>query len=285
MTNWKKIDASYIYFDDNGEMYLNFNLNENTNSSVNSYVKHYKNNLKKTTAIMDEIVEEISKRVGFDVKYRCVCESKSAYYTIEIDDLFPKQEDWELLESLTSHVLLIIKFPETNRAWTFNYITDNTGVPSLKKDEDGKRTVPSKEKYLVIPNISLERFTIKDPKDLSFEELDDPNDPYVDQDDISHYLEKPTGTIGKHGITISAGNGDYVPSFYPFEFDTSLTDDKDVVIKKWKEKVIDLMVENYNTCKNILEMTKPFALEMKQQIILKRKSLQNLKNKLRIALE
>ena len=281
-SNWKKIESSHIYFDDNGEMYLDFNDGEN--SSLDSYVKHYKKNLEKTNAIMDEIVEEISKHVGFDVKYRCVCESKSAYYTIEIDDLFPKQEDWELLMNLASSVLLSIKFPETYRAWGFNYIPDNAGVPS-RFTLNKKLSNPSKEKYLVIPNISLERFTVKDPKDLSIEELEDPNDPYVDPDDVANYMEKPIGTIGKHGIKMGVGDGEYVPLFYPFEFDTSLTDDKDVVIKKWKEKVIDTMVENYNICKNILEMTKPFAMEMKQQIILKRKSLQNLKNKLRIALE
>ena len=81
------------------------------------------------------------------------------------------------------------------------------------------------------------------------------------------------------------GDSDYVQPFYPFEFDTCFMNSKEVKIKKWKEKVIDTIVEDYNICKNILEMTKPFALEMKHQILLKRKSLQNLKNKLRIALE
>ena len=289
-STWKKIDESKIYFDNNGDMYLNFNRDEG--SAVKNYSKHYEKNLAKTDAIMNEIVEEISKRVGFNVKYRRINgkgpqNCNNAHYTITIEDLFPNQEDWELLQSLADTVILSITFPETGKNWNdYNYIPDTEGVPSLKKDEDGNHTVQSKEKYLVIPNIDLSKFTVRNPNDLSFDELDDPNEPDNDPEDIALCIDKPIGTIGEHGV-IYDGNcdSDYVQPFYPFEFDTSFMNSGEVKIKKWKEKVIDTMVENYNICKNILEMTKPFALEMKQQILLKRKSLKNLKNKLRIALE
>jgi len=288
-STWKKIDENCIYFDNNGDMYLNFKRN---GSAVENYSKHYEKNLAKTDAIMNEIVEEISKRVGFNVKYRRIDgkgphNCKNARYTITTEDLFPNQEDWELLQILAEPVLLSIKFPETCKNWNdYNYIPDAEGVPSLKKDEDGKFTEPSKEKYLVIPDIDLAKFTVKNPNDLSFDELDDPNEPDIDPEDIALCIDKPIGTIGKHGV-IYDGNcdSDYVQPFYPFEFDTCFMNSNEVKIKKWKEKVIDTIVEDYNICKNILEMTKPFALEMKQQILLKRKSLQNLKNKLRIALE
>lgn len=287
-SNWKKIEESKIYFDDNGEMYLNFN---HDGSFIKNYNKHFEKNLAKTDAVMNEIVKEISKRVGFNVKYRRIDgkgpqNCRNAHYTIDVEDLFPKQEDWELLQSLADTELLSIKFPETNKNWNnYNYIPDSEGVPS-RFIKDGKLTEPSKEKYLVLPNIDLSKFTVSDVNDLSFEELDDPNDPEVDPEDLAFCIDKPTGPIGEYGFAYDEYcDSDQVQPFYPFEFDTSFTNCKDVKIKKWKEKVIDTMVENYNICKNILDMTKPFALEMKQQIILKRKSLQNLKNKLRIALE
>jgi len=132
----------------------------------------------------------------------------------------------------------------------------------------------------------LSKFTINDPNELSFDELEDPNLPENDPENNAICVDKSIGQIGEHGVVYDeCGDSDYVPPFYPFEFDTCFMNSKEVKIKKWKEKVIETIVEDYNICKNILEMTKPFALEMKHQILLKRKSLQNLKNKLRIALE
>ena len=288
-STWKKIEESKIYFDNNGDMYLNFNRD---GSAVKNYSKHFEKNLAKTDAVMNEIVEEISKRVGFNVKYRRINgkgpqDCKNARYTINVEDLFPNQEDWELLISLADAVLLSVKFPETSKNWdSYNYIPDAEGVPSLQKDKDGTHTVQSKEKYLVIPEIDLSKFTMRNADDLSFDELDDPTVPGNDPEDIAICVDKPIGQIGEHGVVYDEYcDSDYVQPFYPFEFDTCFMDSKDVKIKKWKEKVIDTIVEDYNICKNILEMTKPFALEMKHQILLKRKSLQNLKNKLRIALE
>lgn len=288
-STWKKIDENYIYFDNNGDMYLNFNRD---GSAIKNYSKHYEKNLAKTDAVMNEIVEEISKRVGFNVKYRRINgkgpqDCKNTRYTINIEDLFPNQEDWELLQSLADAVILSITFPETCKNWNdYYYIPDAEGVPSLKKDEDGKLSVPGKEKYLILPNIDLSKFTVRNPNDLSFDELEDPNLPENDPEDNAICIDKPIGTIGEHGVIYDEWeDSDYVQPFYPFEFDTCFMNSKEVKIKKWKEKVIDTIVEDYNICKNILEMTKPFALEMKHQILLKRKSLQNLKNKLRIALE
>lgn len=287
-SSWKKIDENKIYFDNNGDMYLNFNRD---GSAVKNYSKHYEKNLAKTDAVMNEIVEEISKRVGFNVKYRRIDgkgpkDCKNARYTINVEDLFPNQEDWELLQILAEPVLLSIKFPETNKNWTdYNYIPDTEGVPS-RLLKDGKLSAPSKEKYLVLPDIVLAKFTNRDANDLSFDELDDPTVPENDPEDIALCIDKPIGQIGEHGVVYDeCGDSDYVQPFYPFEFDTCFMNSKEVKIKKWKEKVIETIVEDYNICKNILEMTKPFALEMKHQILLKRKSLQNLKNKLRIALE
>ena len=291
-SNWKRIEESKIYFDDNGDMYLNFNRDGTT---VKNYSKHFEKNLAKTDAVMNEIVEEISKRVGFNVKYRRINgkgpqDCKQVRYNICLEDLFPNQEDWELLQSLVDPILLSVRFPETCKDWIdFNYIQDTEGVPSrFNKNEDGTRTLsePSKEKYLVIPNIDLSRFTLRNANELSFEELEDPTLPENDPEDNALCIDKPLGPLGEHGMAYDEyGDSDYVQPFYPFEFDTIFTDSREVKIKKWKEKVIDTMVENYNICKNILEMAKPFALEMKHQILLKRKSLQNLKNKLRIALE
>lgn len=288
-SNWKKIEESKIYFDNNGDMYLNFNRD---GSAVKNYSKHFEKNLVKTDAVMNEIVEEISKRVGFNVKYRRIDgrgpkECKTARYTINVEDLFPNQEDWELLQSLAVSTLLSVKFPETCKNWDcYNYIPDNEASTPSRFYKDGTLTEPSKEKYLVLPNIGLSKFTMRDANDLSFDELEDPSDPENDPEDIAISIDKPTGPIGEHGIAYDEYcDCDYVQPFYPFEFDTCFMDSKDVKIKKWKEKVIETIVEDYNICKNILEMTKPFALEMKHQILLKRKSLQNLKNKLRIALE
>ena len=288
-STWKKIEESKIYFDNNGDMYLNFNRD---GSAVKNYSKHFEKNLAKTDAVMNEIVEEISKRVGFNVKYRRINgkgpqDCKNAHYTINVEDLFPNQEDWELLISLADAVLLSVKFPETSKNWdSYNYIPDNEASTSSRCFKDGKLTEPSKEKYLVLPNIGLSKFTMRNADDLSFDELDDPTVPGNDPEDIAICIDKPTGPIGEHGVAYDEYcDSDYVQPFYPFEFDTCFMDSKDVKIKKWKEKVIDTIVEDYNICKNILEMTKPFALEMKHQILLKRKSLQNLKNKLRIALE
>lgn len=287
-STWKKIEESKIYFDNNGDMYLNFNRD---GSSVKNYSKHYEKNLAKTDAVMNEIVEEISKRVGFNVKYRRIDgkgpqDCKNALYTINVEDIFPNQEDWELLQSLADAVLLSAAFPETNKNWdSYNYIPDTEGTPS-RLLKDGKLTEPSKEKYLVLPNISLSKFTMRNADDLSFDELDDPTVPENDPEDIALCIDKPIGQIGEHGVVyVECGDSDYVQPFYPFEFDTCFMNSKEVKIKKWKEKVIETIVEDYNIFKNILEMTKPFALEMKHQILLKRKSLQNLKNKLRIALE
>ena len=288
-STWKKIEESKIYFDDNGDMYLNFNRD---GSAVKNYSKHFEKNLAKTDAVMNEIVEEISKRVGFNVKYRRIDgkgpqDCKTARYTINVEDLFPNQEDWELLQSLADCTLLSIKFPETCKNWDcYNYIPDNEASTPSRFYKDGKLTEPSKEKYLVLPNIGLSKFTMRDANDLSFDELDDPTLPENDPEDIAISVDKPTGPIGEHGVAYDEYcDSDLVQPFYPFEFDTCFMDSKDVKIKKWKDKVIETIVEDYNICKNILEMTKPFALEMKHQILLKRKSLQNLKNKLRIALE
>lgn len=288
-STWKKIDENKIYFDNNGDMYLNFNRN---GSAVKNYSKHYEKNLAKTDAVMNEIVEEISKRVGFNVKYRRIDgkgpqDCKNARYTINTEDLFPNLEDWELLQSLADAVILSIKFPETFKNWTdYNYIPDNEASTPSRFLKDGKLSEPSKEKYLVIPDIDLSKFTLRNADDLSFDELDDPSIPGNDPEDIALCIDKPIGQIGEHGVVYDVcGDSDYVQPFYPFEFDTCFMNSKEVKIKKWKEKVIDTVVEDYNICKNILEMTKPFALEMKHQILLKRKSLQNLKNKLRIALE
>lgn len=288
-STWKKIDENKIYFDNNGDMYLNFNRN---GSAVKNYSKHYEKNLAKTDAVMNEIVEEISKRVGFNVKYRRIDgkgpqDCKNARYTINTEDLFPNQEDWELLQSLADAVILSIKFPETFKNWTdYNYIPDNEASTPSRFLKDGKLSEPSKEKYLVIPDIDLSKFTLRNADDLSFDELDDPSIPGNDPEDIAICIDKPIGQIGEHGVVYDeCSDSDYVQPFYPFEFDTCFMNSKEVKIKKWKEKVIETIVEDYNICKNILEMTKPFALEMKHQILLKRKSLQNLKNKLRIALE
>lgn len=288
-STWKKIDENKIYFDNNGDMYLNFNRD---GSSVKNYSKHYEKNLAKTDAVMNEIVEEISKRVGFNVKYRRIDgkgtqDCKNARYTINTEDLFPNQEDWELLQSLADAVILSIKFPETCKHWTdYNYIPDNEASTPSRFLKDGKLSEPSKEKYLVIPDIDLSKFTMRNADDLSFDELDDPTVPGNDPENIALCIDKPIGQIGEHGVVYDeCGDSDYVQPFYPFEFDTCFMNSKEVKIKKWKEKVIETIVEDYNICKNILEMTKPFALEMKHQILLKRKSLQNLKNKLRIALE
>lgn len=288
-STWKKIDENYIYFDNNGDMYLNFNRD---GSAIKNYSKFYEKNLAKTDAIMNEIVEEISKRVGFNVKYRRIDgkgpqNCSNARYTITTEDLFPNQEDWELLQILAEPVLLSIKFPESCKNWdSYNYIPDNEASTPSRFFKNGKLTEPSKEKYLVIPNISLSKFTMRNADDLSFDELDDPTVPGNDPEDIAICVDKPLGQIGEHGVIYDeCGDSDYVQPFYPFEFDTCFMDSKEVKIKKWKEKVIDTIVEDYTICKNILEMTKPFALEMKHQILLKRKSLQNLKNKLRIALE
>ena len=288
-STWKKIEESKIYFDNNGDMYLNFNRD---GSAVKNFSKHYEKNLAKTDAIMNEIVEEISKRVGFNVKYRRIDgkgpqNCNNARYTINTEDLFPNQEDWELLQILADAEILSIKFPETNKNWNdYNYIPDNEASTPSRCFKDGKLTEPSKEKYLVIPEIDLSKFTIRDPSELSFDELEDPNLPENDPEDNAICIDKPIGQIGEHGVVYDeCGDSDYVQPFYPFEFDSCFMNSKEVKIKKWKEKVIETIVEDYNICKNILEMTKPFALEMKHQILLKRKSLQNLKNKLRIALE
>jgi len=146
-STWKRIDENKIYFDNNGDMYLNFNRD---GSAVKNYSKHYEKNLAKTDAIMNEIVEEISKHVGFNVKYRRldgkgpqVC--KNARYTINTEDLFQNQEDWELLQSLADAVLLSIRFPETCKNWMdYNYIPDTEGVPS-RFLQDGKLTEPRKK--------------------------------------------------------------------------------------------------------------------------------------------
>lgn len=284
-SNWKSIDEHKLCFDDNGNMYLNFNGDTHV---YDNFKKFYKKNLEKTDAIMDEIVKEISSRIGINVKYKRYdgegsYKTKKAYYTIDMDDLFKEQEDWELLQSISDNSLLSIKFPETCKNYEdYSYITDKEGIPGLSYSFHSKILSQDTEKYLVIPNITIEKFTVKDPKDLNIDEVEESDDP----EDTQLHIDKPKGQIGEHGVAYDEYcDCDYVQPYYPFEFDTCFTDSKTIEVKKWKEKVIDIMVENYQILNNILEMTKPFALEMKKQIILKRKSLQNLKNKLRIALE
>lgn len=288
-SNWKSIDEKRLCFDDKGNMYLNFKGDPNV---YDNFKKFYKKNLEKTDAIMDEIVKEISTRIGRNIKYKRYegtgsFHTKKAYYRIDIDDIFKEQEDWELLQSISDNCLLIIKFPETCKNFEdFSYIPvpdkEGIGIPGLSYSVHSEILQQDTEKYLVIPNITIEKFTVKDPKDLNIEEVEESDDP----EDTQLAIDKPIGQIGEHGVAYDEYcDCDYVQPFYPFEFDTGFTDSKTIEVKKWREKVIDIMVENYQILNNILEMTKPFALEMKKQIILKKKSLQNLRNKLRIALE
>ena len=93
---------------------------------------------------------------------------------------------------------------------------------------------------MVIPLIDLTKFTNRDPNDLSFDELEDPTIPGNDPEDIALCIDKPTGTIGEHGVIYDENcDSDYVQPFYPFEFDSCFMSDREVKIKKWKEKVID----------------------------------------------
>ena len=269
--SWKKLNAEELAINKDNKLvrYGSQKIALEMDLHCKNAKKFYKTNLQKNIEKMDEICEKISEKIGKKCEY--VVDEKyptRAEFTIPIENLFPKQEDWELLENLSDSVHLIsIRFPEISiPSYNSFYYTE---------EKNGTAMEANGEKITILPDIDVLNCDEINVEDFCLEELDEDE---LEEEDKFSYIYK--SSIGKYGKILK----DYETKkiIYPFTLSEIVGKTETLKTKKWEDKAIETVVASYKKLNEILTVVKPFAFDMKNDILKHKKMITNLKSKLRI---
>lgn len=266
---WKKFEAFELAINKDNKLvkYGSVDTALKMDLDCKNAKKFYKTNLQKNIEKMDELCEKISEKIGKKCEYMVEgTKPDNTKFTIPNDILFPKQEDWELLEDLINNVYLArIIFPETcvQSYEDFYYIQEKNGNAL---EADG-------ESITIIPNVEILKCNKIKVEDFCLTETDE-----EDVNEKSSYVYK--SSMGKYGKIF----GDFKDEkpFYPFSLEEIVGDLETLKTKKWEDKVIESVANSYKKLNEILTVIKPYALDKKNKIIKHKKMITCLKSKLRI---
>lgn len=267
---WKNVEAYELAINKDNKLvkYGSADIALKMDLDCKNAKKFYKTNLQKNIEKMDELCEKISEKIGKKCEYMIEgSKPDNTSFTILVDILFPKQEDWELLEDLLPSVYLAqIKFPETSvqNYEDFYYIQEKNGN-ALEADGESITIIPHVE-ILKCDEVRVEDFCLNE----------------TDEDDEikrSSYDYK-SSSVGKYG-KIFDDYKDEIP-FYPFSLEEIVGNMEILKTKKWEDKVIESVANSYKKLNEILTVIKPYALDKKKEIIKHKKIVTCLKSKLRI---
>lgn len=266
---WKTVEAFALNIDKDNKLvkYGSIATAQKMDMDCKNAKKFYKTNLQKNIEKMDELCEKISEKIGKKCEYMVEgSKPNNTKFTISIDILFPKQEDWQLLEDLVPSVYLAeIEFPETylQNYEDFYYIEEKNGTAMEAYGEP----------ITILPHVEILKCDKVEVEDFYLTETDE-----EDEEEISSYVCK--SSVGKYGKILD----DYKDEkpFYPFSLEEIIGNFEILKTKKWEDKVIESVADSYKKLNEILTVVKPYALDRKNEIIKHKKMITCLKSKLRI---
>ena len=233
------------------------------------WLKERNKNVDSNIKIMDRITDEITKQIGIPVTYSGGFDSDAVTWYIRTSDLFPNQEDWELLNMFYCEDICEIHFPDTYLDYkSFYFHTDPNGDYKYKD-----------KLWTPIPLVRFANFN------------------HVSFENMRYKIHEDTELVYNHNsllVPINKGtkcryyaNYDYTKlsekRFYPYDFSIQKsTDEQKMKLMAWENKIITSVVKAYNICKDTIEQIKPFALDLKRSVELQNKCIENIQRKMKI---
>lgn len=234
------------------------------------WLKERNTNVESNIKIMDRMTDEISKQIGIPITYSGAFDSEKVTWYIRTSDLFPNQEDWELLNMFYNEYICKIYFPNTYLSYeSFYFYTDPNGEYKYAGTT-----------WTSIPHVVFANFNHVSFENMKYEIHEDPETVY-NHNSLLIPINKGTKCryYAKHDFTTQISE----KRFYPYDFSImNGTDRQKMKLMSWENKIITSVVKAYNIYKDTIEQIKPFALDLKRSVELQNKCIENIQRKMKI---